>query len=59
MITSERLTQNGYVVVFAGEYSYDTVLVGVTEDERAVCDSDKIVTWLGEHDSVDDGHGVA
>ena len=56
MTAAERLVQNGYenVVVFAGEYTYDIALVGVTEDERAVYDFDKMATWLAEHEGVDE-----
>ena len=55
MTAAERLVRNGYenVVVFAGEYTYDTALVGVTEDERAVYDFDKMVSWMAEHEGVD------
>ena len=56
MTAAERLVLNGYenVVVFAGEYTYDTALVGVTEDERAVYDFDKMVAWMAEHEGVDE-----
>lgn len=40
---------NGYEgVVYLTNYSYDTALVGVTEDNRAVYDFEKMVEWLVE-----------
>ena len=40
------------VILFAGE-SYDTALVGVTEDNRAVYDFEKMVEWLMENQGID------
>ena len=53
---AERLVENGYenVVVFAGEYTYDDALIAVTDDERAVYDFDKMVSWLAKHEGVDE-----
>ena len=47
MAASERLADLGYegVVVFEN-YAYDDALIGVTEDNRAVYDFDKMVDWL-------------
>ena len=47
MTAAERLSELGYedVVVFEN-YSYDDALIGVTEDNRAVYDFDKMVDWL-------------
>ena len=47
MTASERLAELGYedVVVFEN-YGYDDALIGVTEDNRAVYDFDKMVEWL-------------
>lgn len=43
----ERLEDAGYEgVVILDNYSYDDALIGVTEDNRAVYDFDKMVTWL-------------
>ena len=40
---------NGYEgVVYLTNYSYDTALVGVTEDNREVYDFEKMVEWLVE-----------
>jgi hypothetical protein len=47
MTARERLSELGYedVVIFEN-YSYDDALIGVTEDNRAVYDFDKMVDWL-------------
>lgn len=40
---------NGYEdVKYLTKYSYDTALIGVTEDNRAVYDFEKMVEWLVE-----------
>jgi hypothetical protein len=40
---------NGYEdVKYLTNYSYDTALIGVTEDNRAVYDFEKMVEWLVE-----------
>ena len=56
MTAADRLLLNDYenVAIFTGEYTYDTALVGVTEDERAVYDFDKMVTWLAQYEGVDE-----
>ena len=49
MSTEERLMENGYEgVKFLTDYSYDDALIGVTEDNRAVYDYEKMVAWLME-----------
>ena len=49
MSAEERLLENGYEgVKFLTDYSYDDALIGVTEDNRAVYDYEKMVTWLME-----------
>ena len=49
MSTEERLRENGYEgVKFLTDYSYDDALIGVTEDNRAVYDYEKMVAWLME-----------
>ena len=52
MTASERLSELGYegVVVFEN-FSYDYALIGVTEDNRAVYDFDKMVDWLCKNHS--------
>ncbi len=49
MTSEEKLLDMGYedVVIFKN-YSYDDALIGVTEDNRAVYDFDKMVAWLME-----------
>ena len=43
----ERLLENGYEdVVILSDFSYDFALIGVTSDERAVYDFEKMVEWL-------------
>lgn len=49
MKAEERLMANGYEdVVILQNYSYDDALVGVTEENCAVYDFDKMVDWLVE-----------
>ena len=47
MTAAERLLEQGYedVIIFEN-YGYDDALIGVTEDNRAVYDFDKMVEWL-------------
>ena len=54
MTASEKIGAAGYegVILFAGD-SYDTALVGVTEDNRAVYDFDKMVDWLMAAQGID------
>lgn len=43
------LLDNGYEgVKYLSNFSYDTALIGVTDDNRAVYDFDKMVEWLIE-----------
>lgn len=53
MTAEERCLAAGAegVVLFAGD-SYDTALVGITEDGRAVYDFYKMVAWLAEAQEV-------
>lgn len=49
MTAAERLADLGYEdVVVLENYSYDDALIGVTEDNRAVYDFNKMVDWLVE-----------
>jgi hypothetical protein len=49
MTAEERLEAAGYEYIITLEnYSYDDALIGVTEDNRAVYDFDKMVEWLVE-----------
>lgn len=47
MTAEERCLAAGFedVILFAGN-SYDTAFVGITEDNRAVYDFNKMVEWL-------------
>lgn len=36
------------------DYSYDDALIGVTEDNRAIYDYDKMVRWLVEEEGFDE-----
>ena len=43
----ERIIDAGYDnVKYLVDYSYDEALVGITHDDRAVYDFDKMVEWL-------------
>lgn len=45
----ELLLDNGYEgVKFLSDYSYDDALIGVSEDNRAIYDYNKMVEWLME-----------
>lgn len=45
----ERLKENGYEdVKYLTNFSYDTALIGVTDDNRAVYDFEKMIEWLVE-----------
>lgn len=47
MTAAERLLEFGYEgVVILENFSYDDALIGVTDDNRAVYDFDKMVEWL-------------
>lgn len=47
MTVQEKLADAGYedVLVF-DNYSYDSAFIGVSHDERAIYDYDKMVEWL-------------
>lgn len=45
----ERLLENEYEgVKYLTNFSYDTALIGVTYDNRAVYDFEKMIEWLVE-----------
>lgn len=49
MTAEERLLNNGYEgVKYLTNTGYDDALIGVTEDNRAVYDFNKMVEWLIE-----------
>lgn len=47
MTAEERLLEFGYedVIIFK-DYSYDDALIGVSEDDRAIYDYNKMIYWL-------------
>jgi len=54
----QKLLDNGYEgVIFLTNYSYDTALIGVTEDNRAVYDFNKMVEWLIENENFERSDG--
>lgn len=47
MTAEQKLLDNGYEgVKFLTDFSYDSALIGVTDDNRAVYDYEKMVEWL-------------
>ena len=49
MTAEEKLLENGYEdVKFLTDFSYDDALVGVTHENRAVYDYEKMIDWLVE-----------
>lgn len=49
MTAEERLLEAGYEgVVLFSDFSYDTAMIGVSEDNRAIYDYDLMVEWLVE-----------
>ena len=55
MKAEKILIDNGYEgVKYLTDYSYDTALIGVTDDNRAVYDFDKMVDYLIEKEGFKD-----
>lgn len=49
----EKILDAGYEnVVYLVNYSYDDALVGISEDNRAIYDYDKMIEWLMEKESL-------
>lgn len=47
MTAEEKLLNNGYEdIKYLTNFSYDTALIGVTDDNRAVYDFNLMVEWL-------------
>lgn len=47
MTAEEKILEAGYEdVVILSNFSYDSALIGVTEDGRAVYDYERMVRWL-------------
>ena len=59
MSVEERLLEAGYEdVVFFSDFSYDEALIGVTSDNRAVYDYEKMVQWLHEKEGWDEDSAI-
>lgn len=51
MDAEEKLLDNGYEgIKYLINYSYDSALIGVTNDDRAVYDYNLMVQWLMEEE---------
>lgn len=47
MTAEEKLLENGYEgIKYLTDFSYDDALIGVTSDDRAVYDYERMVEWL-------------
>lgn len=49
----EKLINAGYdnvPVIYLTNYSYDDALIGISEDNRAVYDYNKMIIWLMQHE---------
>lgn len=47
MNAEERILNAGYEdVIYLTNYSYDDALIGISDDNRAIYDYDKMVEWL-------------
>lgn len=59
MKAADRLADWGYedVVIFS-DYNYDDALIGVSEDNRAVYDFDKMVDWLCRNEGFSETEAV-
>ena len=52
MNAEERILNAGYEnVTYLVNYSYDDALIGISEDNRAVYDYNKMVEWLVKEES--------
>ena len=55
----ERLRENEYEdVKYLTNFSYDTALIGVSDDNRAVYDFEKMVEWLVETQDFTDEEAI-
>ena len=55
MTAEERILDAGYEdVVYLTNYSYDSALIGISDDNRAIYDFDKMVQWLIEEEDFED-----
>lgn len=59
MTAEEKLTALGYDgVKYLTGFSYDTALIGVTEDGRAVYDYNLMVEWLVEEEDMTEEEAI-
>ena len=59
MTVEERLLDAGYDgVVYLTNPSYDNALVGVTDDNRAVYDYEKMILWLEQTEGWSDEEAI-
>lgn len=48
----EKILNTGYEdVIYLTNYSYDDALIGISDDNRAIYDYDKMVEWLVKEES--------
>ena len=53
MTAEELILENGYEdVKYLTNYSYDTALIGISDDNRAIYDFDKMIEWLIEKEEM-------
>ena len=55
MSAEERILEAGYedVIIFK-DYSYDNALIGISDDNRAIYDYNKMVEWLMNEEGFSD-----
>ena len=59
MKAEEKLLENGYEgVKYLRDFSYDSALIGVTYDDRAVYDYNLMVEWLMEEEGFTEEEAV-
>ena len=59
MTAEERLLENGYEgVKYLTDFPYDSALIGVSHDDRAVYDYDLMVEWLVETEGFSEEEAV-
>ena len=55
MNAEERIVYAGYEnVIYLVNYSYDDALIGISEDNRAIYDYNKMVEWLMKEEGFSD-----
>lgn len=59
MNAEERLLEAGFEgIKFFINYSYDTALIGVSDDGRAIYDYEKMIEWLMDEENWSDDEAV-